>query len=122
MRTSVIAANYGDSTLSVLTNNGSGGFMTAGTIAVGSNPRAVVAVDVNGDGKVDLMTANYGANTVSVLTNGTPFPPPSLPIITTQPAGQTNLVGTTATFSVGATALVGQQLFRGLIYNLTLIF
>jgi hypothetical protein len=37
--------------------------------AAGFNPRAVVAVDVNGDGKVDLVVAN--GNTTSVLLNAT---------------------------------------------------
>ena len=37
--------------------------------AVGINPFSVVAADVNGDGKKDLITANPGDGTVSVLTN-----------------------------------------------------
>ena len=41
--------------VSVLTHKWSGGFATAGTYAVGSNPHSVTAVDVNGDGKVDLI-------------------------------------------------------------------
>jgi hypothetical protein len=35
---------------------------------VGNSP-SVAAADVNGDGKVDLITANYSDNTVTVLTN-----------------------------------------------------
>ncbi len=67
----LISANFGDgdNTLSVLTNNGSGGFVLASSPAVGDNPQSVVAADVNGDGKVDLISANYGNNTLSVLTN-----------------------------------------------------
>src|SRR5438046_3203895 len=55
--------------LSVLTNNGSGGFVLASSPRTGFNPISVVAADVNGDGKVDLISANYISGTLSVLTN-----------------------------------------------------
>ena len=99
----LVSANVSDSTLSVLTNDGSGGFVLASTPGAGFSPRSGVAADVNGDGKLDLISANVD-NTLSVLMNATPFPPSSRPLITGQPTGRTNLVGTTATFSVGATA------------------
>jgi hypothetical protein len=65
----LISANLNDNTLSVLTNNGSGGFVLAATYTVGAQPISVVAADVNGDGKVDLICANENSNTLSVLTN-----------------------------------------------------
>jgi hypothetical protein len=71
----LICANWNDNTLSVLTNNGSGGFVLAVTCAVGENPRSVTAADVNGDGMVDLICANQHATpvgsygTLSVLFN-----------------------------------------------------
>jgi hypothetical protein len=65
----LICANQADNTLSVFTNNGSGGFVTAGTYAVGSNPFSATTADVNGDGKPDLICANYGNDNISVLTN-----------------------------------------------------
>ena len=73
----LITANYGEgagNTLTVLTNNGSGIFGSNATINVGNAPICVAAADVNGDGKVDLISANSGNNTLSVLTNATVFP------------------------------------------------
>ena len=69
----LIAVNYGNgfgnSTLSVLTNNGTGGFVLASSPGTGVSPEALTAADVNGDGKVDLICANYSDWTLTVLTN-----------------------------------------------------
>jgi Concanavalin A-like lectin/glucanases superfamily/FG-GAP-like repeat/FG-GAP repeat len=65
----LICANYYSDTLSVLTNDGHGGFVTASSPMVGSNPQVVTAADVNGDGYVDLICADYGGNALTVLTN-----------------------------------------------------
>ena len=68
----LITANWaggGGNTLTVLTNNGSGGFVLASTLIVGSGPRCVATADVNGDGNVDLISANIYGNSLSVLTN-----------------------------------------------------
>ena len=58
-----------DNTLTIWTNNGSGGFSSNATYTVGSGPSSIVAADVNGDGKVDLITANYASASLSILTN-----------------------------------------------------
>jgi hypothetical protein len=49
-------------------------FLPPVSYPAGSTPQAVTTADVNGDGKLDLVTANAGSNTVSVLLgngNGT---------------------------------------------------
>jgi Ca2+-binding RTX toxin-like protein len=42
-------------------------FYPATNFATGSNPSQVLAADLNGDGKIDLITANHGSGDVSVL-------------------------------------------------------
>ncbi len=50
----------------------SAGFNVAASFGVGTNPTAVVAADVNGDGNLDLVTANTNSNNISILIgNGT---------------------------------------------------
>ena len=72
-RLDLICVNYGATgngkTLSVLTNNGSGVFGSNATLNVGTGPMSVIAADINGDGRPDLICANYGNNTLTVLTN-----------------------------------------------------
>ena len=69
----LISANasqaFSGNTLSVLTNDGSGGFGSNATLNVGNGPICVVAADVNGDGKQDLISANWNDGTLTVLTN-----------------------------------------------------
>jgi hypothetical protein len=47
-------------------------FGTQQTFATGANPQGVVAADLNGDGRPDLVVTNGNDNTLSVLTNTTP--------------------------------------------------
>jgi hypothetical protein len=65
----LISANQSANTLTVLTNNGNGGFVLASTLGVGNGPSSVTVADVNGNGGVDLISANKSANTLTVLTN-----------------------------------------------------
>ena len=71
----IICASYGSSSLgypgylAIFTNDGSGAFGLNVTLNVGSYPFAVAAADVNGDGRLDLITANFDANNLSVLFN-----------------------------------------------------
>jgi hypothetical protein len=67
----LISANEGDNTLTVLTNNGIGGFGSNLTVNLGTfaNPYSVTAADVNGDGKTDIICANTALNTLMVFIN-----------------------------------------------------
>jgi hypothetical protein len=69
-RKDIVAANYGDDTLSIFLKQTNGKFSLAGTPAAGPGSWQVAITDLNRDGKRDLVTANYGStgpDTVSVL-------------------------------------------------------
>lgn len=60
---------------------GSGTFQTATTLATGGSPRSVTSADVNGDGKIDLVSAESGSNRLRVFLgngNGTFLAPTTL--------------------------------------------
>ena len=65
----LVGANYGDDTLTVLTNNHSGCFEFCATLHAGGYPWSVTAADVNKDGWVDLICANFSDDTLTVLIN-----------------------------------------------------
>ena len=72
----LVSANVGTNTLTVMTQIPSPKQLTEfvpSTLAVSNGPNCVIAADINGDGKPDLISANYGTNaggfTLSVLTN-----------------------------------------------------
>ena len=64
----LISANFGNGSLTVLTNNGNGGFAAATTVFGVSGPPNLAAADVNGDGKVDLICAS-SSTFASIFTN-----------------------------------------------------
>ena len=72
-RLDLVSVNYSinmsSATLSVLTNNGNGGFVLSSSPQVGSYASSVTAADVNGDGRMDLISSSYGESALSVLTN-----------------------------------------------------
>ena len=68
-RLDVITANYGTSSVGILLGQTGGGLAAAGTYSVGlgSGPKGVVTGDVNGDGRLDIITANADADNIGVL-------------------------------------------------------
>lgn len=65
-------ANFTDNTISILLGDGAGGFApaTGSPLALSaseSGPTALVAVDLNNDGKADLAVVNRSSNNVSIL-------------------------------------------------------
>jgi len=65
-----VIATSGDS-LRVLLGDGRGAFKPAASMPVGSGAWRMAAADLNGDGKVDVVTSNSESNNLSVLL--TPF-------------------------------------------------
>jgi uncharacterized protein YjdB len=70
----IVTGNNGDGTVSVLRNTATSGVINSSSLAAkvgfvaGTNPDVTVG-DVDGDGKLDIITANYYSNTISVLRN-----------------------------------------------------
>ena len=62
-------ANEASNNVSVLLNDGSGGFGAASNFPVGTNPTDITSADFNGDKKPDLAVANSNSSNVSVLLN-----------------------------------------------------
>ena len=67
-RLDLITANYTGSTLTILTNNGTGVFGSNATLNVKIHATWVTAADIRGNGVVDLICANY-TNSLTIFTN-----------------------------------------------------
>lgn len=63
----LVTANGSSGNVTVLTNNGAGGFVASASFSTGNNPIAVVVGDFNRDGHDDLAVANYYGNSVTIL-------------------------------------------------------
>ena len=55
--------------MSILLGRGDGSFVSPVNYGVGKTPKSVAAADLNGDGRIDLVTANQDGASVSVLLN-----------------------------------------------------
>src|SRR5262249_30882034 len=74
--------------VSILMGKGDGTFQPHVDYVTGTNPNAVTAGDLNGDGKVDLAVANSSDSTISILAgrgDGTFFQRPAGHATGTQP-------------------------------------
>jgi hypothetical protein len=65
----IIVANYNADNIGVLLNFGDGTFLpqTTCSTATNSRPQSVSVVDVNNDGKLDIIVANSGGSNVGIL-------------------------------------------------------
>ena len=77
----IAVTNRGDNTVSVLLNDGAGGFpKDLSPVSVGSQPSAIGAADYDGDTTTDLVVTNAGDDTIQFLFNdgGAGFPTSTL--------------------------------------------
>jgi gliding motility-associated-like protein len=68
----IAAQDYGSSQVHLFRNATSSStisFAYVSSIAVGSSTEGIKVGDLNGDGKVDILTANYSSNSISFLRN-----------------------------------------------------
>jgi hypothetical protein len=66
----IVTANTQNDSISVLPNDGAGGFGTFFNYDTGAHPGSVAVADIDGDGSADVVTANRQNNNISVLFNG----------------------------------------------------
>jgi hypothetical protein len=83
--------NTGGGTVSILLNNGDGGFTASAPVTVGDAPAGVAVGDFDGKDGPDLAVTNEGDGTVSILlNNGDGTFTPSAPVtVGSEPAGVT---------------------------------
>jgi hypothetical protein len=70
-RVDILVANFGGSTVTVITNAGgtAGLFAVASSPATGAGDISIAGGDFNQDGFPDFVTVNYTAGTLSIMTN-----------------------------------------------------
>lgn len=64
-----LAVASDNNTVTVLLGDGTGQFTPSGApLAVGATPHSLAVADINGDGRLDLLTTNYADGSVTMLT------------------------------------------------------
>ena len=68
-RLDIVTANYDADTVSFLRGYGDGSFDLQSILSTGntSSPTAVVASDLNNDGRLDILVANFGTNNIEIF-------------------------------------------------------
>ena len=65
----IVTANTQNDTITVLPNDGAGGFGAFFNFDTGAHPGSVAVADMDGDGDLDVVTANRDNNNISVMIN-----------------------------------------------------
>lgn len=65
----IVTANTQNDTISVLPNDGNGGFPVFAWFATGAQPGSVTIADLDGDGRNDIVSANRANDDIAVLRN-----------------------------------------------------
>lgn len=123
----LVTPNEGSDNVSVLINDGTGGFSTPFQFYTGAGPLSITVADFNGDGRVDIATANEDSSNVSVLLNGCVQPPtcpPDMVVpcpIVNYPTPVATCPRVTVTYEVTATDTCGVNLYY-LSWDHTVLF
>ena len=65
----ICVANIDDNTVSILLGVGDGTFAAQQKVVVGSAPRGIAVMDVDGDGDMDIINTNSSSDNLSILLN-----------------------------------------------------
>jgi hypothetical protein len=95
------ATDASDDHVVVFLGDGSGSVVEALRVAVDTNPYGLAVGDLNGDGRLDMVTANQEQGTVTVLLNGVAGAPvpTEAPTEMPGPTGPTETLPPTSTSS-----------------------